>query len=48
MSNKLARFAMFASKINRQHVQLFFAILALTMLVLGIGAPTDGGGASPH
>ncbi|HUI87626.1 MAG TPA: hypothetical protein VLX61_02760 [Anaerolineales bacterium] len=47
MNNKLARFAIFTSKINRQHIQFAFAILALAMLVLGVGAPTDGGGA-PH
>ena len=47
MNNKIARFALFASKINRQHIQLAFAVLALAMLVLGIGAPTDGGG-TPH
>jgi len=48
MNNKLAKFALFASKIDRQHVQLVLAITALAMLVLGIGAPTSGGGTSPH
>ena len=48
MNNKLARFTLFASKINRQHVQLALAILALAMLVLGIGAPGSGGLAGPH
>jgi hypothetical protein len=33
-----------STKINRQHLQLALTILALTMLVLGIGAPMDGGG----
>lgn len=47
MNHKLAQIALFTSKINRQHVQLAFAILALAMLVLGIGAPTDGGH-NPH
>ena len=28
MNNKLAKIAVFASKINRQHVQIFFAVLA--------------------
>lgn len=32
------------SKINRQHLQLVLTIIALAMLVLGIGAPMDGGG----
>ena len=44
MNNTLARFSMLASKINRQHIQMVLAILALAMLVLGIGAPSDGGG----
>lgn len=48
MQNQIARLAMFSSKINRQHMQLAFVILALVMLVLGIGAPSDGGGVSPH
>jgi len=49
MNNKIARFALFTSKIDRQHIQFAFAILALAMLVLGIGAPSDGsGGGSPH
>ena len=48
MNNKIARFALFTSKINRQHLQLAFAILALAMLVLGIGAPSAGGIAGPH
>jgi hypothetical protein len=47
MNNKFAQFAMFSSKINRQHIQVLLALLALAMLVLGIGAPSDGGG-SPH
>jgi hypothetical protein len=47
MNNKIARFALFTSKFNRQHIQFAFAILALALLVLGIGAPADGGGA-PH
>lgn len=33
-----------SSKINRQHLQLALTIIALAMLVLGIGAPMDGGG----
>ncbi len=47
MKNTFAQFSLFASKINRQHIQLALAILALAMLVLGIGAPVDGG-VSPH
>ena len=44
MKNKFASLALFAQKINRQNVQLFLVIVSLVMLVLGVGAPTDGGG----
>ena len=47
MKNNIAQIAIFSSKINRQHVQLAFAVLALAMLVLGVGAPADSG-ANPH
>jgi hypothetical protein len=30
------------SKINRQHIQLFFLVLSLSLFVLGAGAPDDG------
>lgn len=32
------------TKINRQTVQLILTLIALALLVLGIGAPMDGGG----
>ncbi len=48
MNKKLAHITLFAGKINRQHVQLAFAILALAMLVLGIGAPSGGGNSGPR
>lgn len=44
MNSKLAKFA-FLGSINRQHVQLVLVVISLAMLVLGIGAPSDGGGA---
>ena len=44
MKNKIASLALSASKINRQHIQLVLVIVSLAMLVLGIGAPSDGGG----
>jgi hypothetical protein len=47
MKNNFSSLAIFVSKINRQHIQLVLAVAALAMLVLGIGAPSDGG-ASPH
>jgi hypothetical protein len=47
MNSKMTRFALLTSKINRQHLQIVLALAALAMLVLGIGAPSDGGG-SPH
>ena len=44
MKNQLALLAFSTQKINRQHVQLVLMIIALAMLVLGVGAPTDGSG----
>lgn len=44
MKNKLAILTLSTQKINRQHVQLIFVLVSLAMLVLGTGAPTDGGG----
>ena len=44
MKNKLTRLALLTQEINRQHIQLAFALLALVLLVLGAGAPEDGGG----
>lgn len=44
MKNKLNLVLVSFSKVNRQHMQLFFVVLTLAMLVLGAGAPDDGGG----
>lgn len=44
MKNHLVLLASSLNKINRQHIQLAFVILSLAMLVIGVGAPTDGGG----
>lgn len=44
MKNTLALLSLSVSRINRQHIQLLFVILTLSMLVLGVGAPTDSGG----
>lgn len=43
MNNKLAPVAILASKVNRQHVQILLALVAIAMLVLGVGAPSEGG-----
>jgi TRAP-type uncharacterized transport system fused permease subunit len=44
MKNILASVAFSAHKINRQNIQLVLVIVSLAMLVLGVGAPTDGSG----
>ncbi len=44
MQTKLTILAASVAKINRQHIQLAFIIFSLAMLVLGLGAPADGGG----
>jgi len=44
MKNQLNLLVLSVSKINRQHVQAFFLMASLVMLVLGVGAPEDGGG----
>lgn len=44
MKNKLALLTLSAQKINRQHLQLILVIVSLALLILGTGAPTDGGG----
>lgn len=44
MKNTFNRFALTASKINKNHLQIAFTVLALAMLVIGAGAPDDMGG----
>lgn len=46
MKSKLNLLIVSLSKINRQHIQTAFVLLSLGMLVLGLGAPEDGGGIS--
>lgn len=41
---KLAQLFIVSQKIDRKHIQMVLAILALVMLVLGAGAPSSGGG----
>ncbi len=44
MNHKFTSLIFSAWKTNRQHVQLALVIISLALLVLGSGAPTDGGG----
>jgi hypothetical protein len=44
MKKTIIRFALSISKINKNHLQIAFSVLALAMLVLGAGAPDDVGG----
>ena len=49
MKNNFAKLFLFTQKINRQHVQVAFALLGLVLFVLGAGAPEGGGGGTtPH
>jgi hypothetical protein len=43
MKNVFSKLFIFTQKINRQHIQVAFALLALILFVLGAGAPSDGG-----
>jgi hypothetical protein len=43
MKKNTAKLFVFTQKINRQHIQVAFALLALVLFVLGAGAPSDGG-----
>ncbi len=43
MKNTTARLASAVSKIQKQHIQLVLMALVVLMLVLGAGAPLDGG-----
>jgi hypothetical protein len=43
MKKLFAQFALLTHKVNRQHIQAVFALLTLVLLVLGAGAPDDGG-----
>jgi hypothetical protein len=44
MKNTLSQIVLFTSKFNKTHLQFIMMLLALTMLVLGAGAPEDIGG----
>jgi len=44
MKTKITQLFLTAQKIDRRHIQLAFALVALVLLVIGAGAPDDGGG----
>ena len=46
MKNTTLRLVLALSKIQKQHIQFFLLTLTVVMLVLGAGAPVDGGGIS--
>ncbi|MBC7877581.1 MAG: hypothetical protein H7Y59_10460 [Anaerolineales bacterium] len=43
MKNKLSLLTLSFTKINSQHIQMFFVLLSLAMLVIGAGAPASEG-----
>ena len=44
MNKKFADIVVRASRLDRRHVQFVIVLVSLAMLILGIGAPLDGGG----
>ena len=48
MKKQIALLAHLTQKVNRQPIQLVLTRVALVLLVLGVGAPTDGTGPGPH
>ena len=44
MNKNFALFAQYTQKISSQHIQFALVLLTLAMLVIGVGAPADGGG----
>jgi hypothetical protein len=44
MKNQLLQLNRLGTKLNRQNLQFILTLIALALLVLGIGAPMDGGG----
>ena len=43
MKNLINRFVLFVPRVDRQKIQMAFALIALVLLVLGAGAPDNGG-----
>ena len=48
MKNQITSLFVLTQKINRQHIQVVFALLSVVLFVLAAGAPADGGGLIPH
>lgn len=46
MKYQLLQLNRLGTKVNRQHLQFILTLIALALLVFGIGAPMDGGGAN--
>ncbi len=44
MENAIRTIQLTASKIDRRHIQLILALVALALFVLGAGAPGTGSG----
>jgi len=48
MKTNFAKLFLFTQKINRQHVQVAFALVGLVLFVMGAGAPDTGSGPGPR
>ena len=46
MKTTIAQLSLSVSKIQKHHIQIFFLLLTVALLVLGAGAPADSGGIS--
>ncbi len=44
MQNLLQKMTLSAGKIEKRHIQILMALVVLSLLVLGAGAPGVGGG----
>jgi len=44
MKNLVQKLSLSAGKIDKRHVQILMALVVLSLLVLGAGAPGMGGG----
>jgi hypothetical protein len=46
MKHQLLQLNRLGTKLNRQNLQFVLTLITLALLILGIGAPMDGGGIS--